>query len=105
MPFVGPVTRDHRWERTGRRTRQTGLARTAGTADDYEPHRRGSVWLVLWGASLLGGADGARPASPGHALGALAGYLLLCFNVALGVLALRPLVLAQYWRGLRDYQS
>jgi hypothetical protein len=41
----------------------------------------------------------------GHALGQFAGYLLLCFNVALGFWRFDRWCAKQYWSGLRDYQS
>ena len=37
--------------------------------------------------------------------GALAGYLLLCANVALGFWRVDRWFDKQYWRGLRDYQA
>ena len=41
----------------------------------------------------------------GHAFGAFAGYLLLCFNVALGFWRFDRWCAKQYWSGLRDYQA
>ena len=41
----------------------------------------------------------------GHAAGQFAGYLLLCFNVALGFWRFDRWCSKQYWSGLRDYQS
>jgi hypothetical protein len=41
----------------------------------------------------------------GHAFGEFAGYVLLCFNVALGFWRFDRWCAKQYWSGLRDYQS
>ena len=70
------------------------------------PHRR--TWripwrLLAWSALLLG----LMLLVPvvGHAAGQFAGYLLLCFNVALGFWRFDRWCSKQYWSGLRDYQS
>jgi hypothetical protein len=93
MPFVGLVS-DPRWEPPG------------GDGDDK--HRRKRAWSIPWRfllwAALLIGLMVLVPVV-GRAFGQFAGYLLLCFNVALGFWRFDRWCAKQYWSGLRDYQS
>ena len=93
MPFVGLVS-DPRWEPP------------EGSGDDKERRKRAWVipWRLLLWAVLLIGLTLLVPVV-GHALGAFAGYLLLCFTVALGFWRFDRWCAKQYWSGLRDYQS
>lgn len=93
MPFVGLVS-DPRWEPPD---------------DSHEPQRRWNrswrvpwrllIWLAAWWGLMM-----LVPVAD-HTLGALAGYLLLIFNISLGVWRFERWCSRQYWRGLRDYQS
>jgi hypothetical protein len=94
MPFVGLVS-DPRW-----------VPPEGNGYGDKERHNR--TWRIPWRflawAVLLLGLMLLVPVV-GDAFGQLAGYLLLCFNVALGFWRFDRWCAKQYWSGLRDYQS
>jgi hypothetical protein len=94
MPFVGLVS-DPRWEPP------EGLP-------DPEPSRRHGTWHMPWSLLAWTGIFVALMLLVpvvGGAVGAGAGYVLLCVNVALGVWRVDRWCAKQYWRGLREYQS
>jgi hypothetical protein len=94
MPFVGLVS-DPRWE----------PPEGNGDGDKERGHRTWRIpWRLLAWLALLVGLMLLVPVA-GHALGQFAGYLLLCFNVALGFWRFDRWCAKQYWSGLRDYQS
>jgi hypothetical protein len=94
MPFVGLVT-DPRWE-------------PPEGAPDPDRRRAPRDWrfpwsLLIW-TTVCVGLMLLVPVVSG-AVGSLAGYLLVCFTVALAVWRVDRWFATQYWRGLRDYQS
>jgi hypothetical protein len=93
MPFVGLVS-DPRWEPPD------------GSNDPERKRRRG--WRIPWSPifwlALFIGLMYLVPVAS-DAFGALVGYLLLCFNVAVAFWRVDRWFDTQYWRGLRDYQS
>jgi hypothetical protein len=94
MPFVGLVS-DPRWE----------PPEGNGEGDKERRNRLSRIpWSLLFWVVLLVGMMVLVPVV-GHALGEFAGYLLLCFNVALGFWRFDRWCAKQYWSGLRDYQS
>jgi hypothetical protein len=94
MPFVGLVS-DPKWE-------------PPEGSGEPERERRPRTWRIPWSlliwVTLLIGLMLLVPVA-GHAFGAFAGYLLLCFNVGLGFWRFDRWCAKQYWRGLRDYQA
>ena len=94
MPFVGLVS-DPRWE-------------PPDGSNDPERKRRHRNWRVPWSVivwlALFIGLMWLVPVASGL-FGALAGYLLLCLNVAVAFWRVDRWFETQYWRGLRDYQS
>jgi hypothetical protein len=92
MPFVGLVS-DPRWEPPD------------GDGDDRDRNRTWRIpWRLLFWIVLLVALMVLVPVV-GHALGEFAGYVLLCFNVALGFWRFDRWCAKQHWSGLRDYQS
>jgi hypothetical protein len=93
MPFVGLVS-DPRWEPPD------------GSPDPER--RKDRTWRVPWRpvfwTLLFVGLLLLVPVVTG-AIGPLAGYLLVCFSVGLGVWRVDRWFSTLYWRGLRDYQS
>lgn len=93
MPFVGLVS-DPRWEPPD------------GSNDPERKRRR--TWQIPWSAiawlALFIGLMWLVPVAS-EQFGALAGYLLLCLNVAVGFWRVDRWFDTQYWRGLRDYQA
>lgn len=93
MPFVGLVS-DPRWEPPD------------GSGDN--DRKRNRTWqvpwsLIIWLALFIGLMRLVPVAS--DLFGGLAGYVLLCANVTLGVWRVDRWFETQYWRGLRDYQA
>jgi len=92
MPFVGLVS-DPRWE---------------PPEGQPDPERRRRAWTIPWGVLIWTAVFVALmllvPVVSG-ALGAAAGYVLLCVAVAVGVWRLDRWCATFNWRGMRDYQS
>ena len=78
----------------GRLRRQRAQAR---------PHLADPWSLIIWLVIFIGLMRLVPVAS--DLFGALAGYVLLCANVALGFWRVDRWFDKQYWRGLRDYQA
>jgi hypothetical protein len=92
MPFVGLVA-DPRWEPPG--------------GDNDPERRRNRSWRVPWAlllwTLLIVGLMLLVPVVD-RVVGPFAGYLLLVFNVGLGLWRVDRWCAKQYWQGLRDYQ-
>ena len=94
MPFVGLVS-DPRWEPP------------EGLPEPDKP-RKNRMWRMPWSVivwlALFVGLMRLVPVAS-ELISPLAGYLLLCFNVALGFWRVDRWFDTQYWSGLREYQS